>query len=164
MATAPGRLLVLSSVLDRLFDAAPGSAQEAPFESRFDLNRHKLAVARDLEALLNARSLELDETRSERFPLAGRSLLAYGIPDLSSLSLLNPEHRARLQDQILQTIDRFEPRLAQVRVELDLPADSNRVLRFRVEAVLRIHPNQPPVVFDAVLKLSSNTCHVRSQS
>jgi len=41
--------------------------------------------------------------------------------------------------------------------------DCNRMLRFRVEAVLRVHPHRPPVVFDAVLKLSSNACRVRSQ-
>jgi type VI secretion system protein ImpF len=163
MAHPPTKLLVMSSVLDRLFDDAPQAAQEPPFESRFDLGRHKLAVARDLEALLNARSLELELDLAERFPLAGGSMLAFGIPDLSSLSLLNPDHRALLQRQILHTIERFEPRLDQVRVELDGPMDCNRMLRFRVEAVLRVHPHRPPVVFDAVLKLSSNACRVRSQ-
>jgi type VI secretion system protein ImpF len=164
MPTAPGNLLVLSSVLDRLFDDAPRSTQEPPFEGRFDLNRHKQAVARDLEALLNARTTILEPHLQERFPLAAASFLAYGIPDLSSLSLLNPGHRSLLQDRILQTITRFEPRLAQVRVDLDVPRDGNRMLRFRVEAVLKIHPNRPAVVFDAVLKLSSNACQVRSQN
>lgn len=164
MANLPGRLLVMSSILDRLFDDAPQTTQEPPFEARFDLNRHKLAVARDLEALLNARSTDLDRGLMARFPLAAASLLAFGIPDLSSLSLLNPDHRTLLQEQILRTIERFEPRLARVRVELDGPVDCNRMLRFRVEAVLRVHPNHPPVVFDAVLRLSSNACQVRSQS
>jgi type VI secretion system protein ImpF len=164
MTTPSGKLLVMSSILDRLFDDAPNSPQEPPFESRFDLTRHKLAVARDLEALLNARSMDLDGQLAERYPLTVNALPAFGIPDLSSLSLLNPDHRNVLQGRILDTIERFEPRLAQVRVELDLPMEYNRMLRFRVEAVLRVHPNRPPVVFDAVLKLSSNACQVRSQS
>jgi len=164
MPPAPGKLLVLSSILDRLFDDAPHAAQEPPFDARFDLNLHKQAVARDLEALLNARSMALDEDLLARYPLAGTSVLAYGIPDLSSLSLLNPDHRRLLQDRILRAIQRFEPRLTQVKVDLDLPREASRMLRFRVEALLRIHPNRPAVVFDAVLQLSSNACQVRSQA
>jgi type VI secretion system protein ImpF len=164
MESARGKLLVMSSVLDRLFDDAPMATQESPFEARFDLTQHKRAVARDLEALLNTRCPALGPEVPARFPLAAESLLAYGIPDLSSLSLLNPAHRDLLRGQILETIERFEPRLAQVRVDLDVPREFNRMLRFRVEAVLSVHPNRPPVVFDAVLKLSSNACQVRSQS
>ena len=164
MPHAPGRLLVMSSVLDRLFDDDPQATHEVPFEARFDLNRHKRAVARDLEALLNARSTALAEGLLTTFPLAWQSLLGFGIPDLSSLSLLNPDHRRLLQDQIFRAINRFEPRLDQVRVELEVPREFNRMLRFRVEALLRIHPNHPAVVFDAVLKLSSNACQVRSQT
>lgn len=164
MTGAPRNLLVMSSVLDRLFDDAPQAAVEPPFEARFDLGLHKLAVARDLEALLNARSTALGDELQERFPLAGSTLLTFGIPDLSSLSLLNPDHRTLLRDRIHRTIERFEPRLSQVRVELEAPRELNRMLRFRVEAILRIHPNRPPVVFDAVLKLSSSACTVRSHA
>ena len=153
--------MMLASVLDRLLDDAPRAAQEAPCVARYDLARHKEAVARDLESLLNTRSTPLDPALAARHPLAGRSFLAYGIPDLSSLSLLNPDHRRRLRDQILQAIVRFESRLCQVRVELDPPGEGGRLLRFRVEALLRAHPGQPSVVFAAVLKLSSNACQVR---
>lgn len=163
MATAPGSLLVLSSVLDRLLDDAPHSVQEVPFEARFDLGSLKLSVARDLEALLNTRSAALGEDLAQRYPLAARSVLAYGIPDLSSLSLLNPDHRRLLQDRILEAIGRFEPRLDQVRIELEAPRAVDRMLRFRVEALLKAHPSAPQVVFDAVLQLSSNACRVRSQ-
>ena len=164
MTPAQRPSLVMSSLLDRLLDDAPMEGVEAPFDPRFDLGRHKRAVARDLEALLNARSSALAGAGQERYPLAAASLLAYGIPDLSSLSLLNPDHQRLLQERILAAIERFEPRLTQARVELDLPREAVRMLRFRVEAVLAIHPNRPPVVFDAVLKLSSNACQVRSQT
>jgi len=153
--------MMLASVLDRLLDDAPQAAQESPFGARFDLARHKQAVARDLEALLNTRSTLLEPALAARHPLASRSLLAYGIPDLSSLSLLNPDHRRRLRDQIHEAVVRFEPRLCQVRVDLEPPGAGNRLLRFRVEAVLRGHPGRPAVVFAAVLKLSSNACQVR---
>ena len=153
--------MMLASVLDRLLDDAPQAAQEPPYGARFDLARHKQAVARDLEALLNTRCPLLDPGTAARHPLASCSFLAYGIPDLSSLSLLNPDHRRRLRDQILQAVVRFEPRLCQVRVDLEPPGEGRRLLRFRVEAVLRAHPARPGVVFAAVLKLSSNACQVR---
>lgn len=164
MSSVPGRRLVMSSILDRLFDEAPQALQEVPFEARFDVGQHKRAVARDLEALLNARSAVPAEDWAGRYPLAAESILAFGIPDLSSLCLLDPGHRSFLRDRILHAIERFEPRLSGVRVDLDLPGDQNGMLRFRVEAVLRIHPSRPPVVFDALLKLSSNACQIRSQA
>lgn len=153
---------VLASLLDRLLDDAPQDKRESPFQARFDLARQKQAVARDLENLLNTRCT-MDQERLQPYPLAAGSLLAYGIPDLSSLSLLNPDHRKLLQENILRTIKRFEPRLAQVRVDLDAQKEFNRMLRFKVQAVLRVHPSQPPVVFDALLQLSSHTCQIKSQ-
>jgi type VI secretion system protein ImpF len=160
----PRQTLVMASVLDRLLDDEPGSAQEAPGRCQYDLNQHKQSVARDLEALLNARSLAAQVSQLDRFPQARDSFLGYGIADLGSLSLLNPDHRALLREQIRRAIELHEPRLARVRVSLDVPRDSGRILRFRVEALLRLHPHRPPVAFDALMELSSNTCQVRTQS
>ena len=154
---------VMSSVLDRLLDDAPRSPVEPAQGSLFDLSQHKQAVARDLEALLNARCTAVDVHLLEDFPHARGSFLSFGITDLSSLSLLNPDHRMLLRDQIRATIERHEPRLTQVRVNLDVPREFSRMLRFRVEALLEIHPHRPPVTFDAMLKLSSNSCQVKSE-
>jgi type VI secretion system protein ImpF len=167
MAPANRSVLVTSSVLDRLLDDDPRSPRApagagAP-DGRADLAQHKQSVARDLEALLNARCVAVDVRLLEGFPQARNSFLSYGITDLSSLSLLNPDHRMLLRDQIRATIERHEPRLAQVRVNLDVPREASRMLRFRVEALLEVHPHRPPVAFDAMLKLSSSACQVRSQ-
>lgn len=148
------------SVLDRLLDEHPREQVEAPGAMAFDLRRFKHAVARDLEALLNSRSVDLQE-QMERYPYARESVINFGIIDLSSLSLLDPDDRALLRDRIRITIERHEPRLAKVRVALDAPKDLERMLRFRVDAVLKVHPNKPAVTFDATLQLSSNTCQVR---
>lgn len=156
--------LVMASVLDRLLDDEPGSAQEAPGRCLYDLNQHKQSVAQDLEALLNARSLAAQVSQLDRFPQARDSFLGYGIADLGSLSLLNPDHRMLLRDQIRRAIERHEPRLARVRVSLDVPGDSGRILRFRVEALLRLHPHRLPAAFDALLELSSNACQVRTRN
>jgi type VI secretion system protein ImpF len=162
--TAPQTPPLLASVLDRLLDDDPRTLQEAPGACRYDLRRHKRAVARDLEALLNVRRTADRAALLEGFPQARDSFLEYGITDLAGLSLLNPDHRQRLREQIRQAIQRHEPRLAQVRVHLDPARDATRTLRFRVEALLELHPHRPPVVFDALLQLSSNACQVRSEA
>lgn len=154
------RLLITPSVLDRLLDDHPREQVESHLHQHFDLNRLKRAVARDLEALLNSRNVNLEED-IERFPLARQSVIDFGITDLSSLSLLDPGDRAYLRDKIRITLERHEPRLERVVVSLDAPAGSERMLRFRVDALLKVLPSRPPVSFDATLQLSSNSCQVR---
>jgi type VI secretion system protein ImpF len=154
------RLLVTPSVLDRLLDDHPQEQVESHLQQHFDLNRLKRSVARDLEALLNSRHVDLDED-IERFPLARQSVVDFGITDLSSLSLLDPGDRAYLRDKIRITLERHEPRLERIVVSLDAPAGNERMLRFRVDALLKVLPSRPPVSFDATLQLSSNSCQVR---
>ena len=90
-------------------------------------------------------------------------MINFGIIDLSSLSLLNPNDRALLRDKIRIAIERHEPRLTKVKVTLDAPRELERMLRFRVDAVLKVHPNKPPVIFDALLQLSSNAYQINEQ-
>ena len=151
--------VITPSVLDRLLDDSPREVSENQGAMHFDLRRFKQAVARDLEALLNTRYIDLEE-KIERYPYARNSVINFGIIDLSSLSLLDPDDRALLRDKILVTIERHEPRLTKVRVTLDAPRDMERMLRFRVDAVLKVHPNKPPISFDAMLQLSSNAYQI----
>lgn len=148
----------LPSVLDRLLDDHPQDTLDR--SSHYALRQHKQAVARDLETLLNTRCIDLDANIASH-PQTRDSMLSYGIPDLSSLGLANPDDRARLRDRIGESIARHEPRLTEVRVSLDAPDATDRLLHFRVDAVLRGHPNRPPVVFDALLQLSTNQYQVK---
>jgi type VI secretion system protein ImpF len=150
------------SVLDRLLDDNPKESTESQAAMVFDLRRFKQAVARDLQALLNTRRIDLEE-EIERYPYARNSMINFGIIDLSSLSLLNPNDRALLRDKIRIAIEPHEPRLTKVKVTLDAPRELERMLRFRVDAVLKVHPNKPPVIFDALLQLSSNAYQINEQ-
>lgn len=145
----------MPSVLDRLMDDEPTAGGDNPGTRRVNIFQYKAALARDLEYLLNSRCIDVDAVIDD-YPLAKQSVIAYGIQDLSSLSLLDPAHRALLRDQIRKTIERFEPRLNRIRVTLETSRDLERKLRFRVDAILRIHPERPPVTFDAWLHLSSS--------
>jgi type VI secretion system protein ImpF len=160
------RTYALPSVLDRLLDDAPDEPQRdvALF---FDLPEFKAALARDLEALLNTRVMEMGELAGQ-YPEAAKSVIRYGIPDLSSLSLLSPYDRERLRSEVQQAIERFESRLSNVNVTLNTPENPkthlDRMLHFRVDATLIIHPHHPPVAFDATLQLSSFAYQVRNHS
>jgi type VI secretion system protein ImpF len=157
------RTMQLPSVLDRLLDDAPDEPNKGVV-LYFGVSEFKAALARDLEDLLNTR-MSVSEDLLARYPLAARSVLHYGLPDLGGLSLLNPDHRDRLNEQLRRAIERYEPRLSQVRVTLDAPAARpERLLHFRVDAVLIIHPHRPPVSFNATLRLSSNSYRVREQA
>ena len=154
--------VVTSSVWDRLQDNAPREEKDDDSVTYLDLRRFKQAVARDLDALLNSRCVDLNDD-IERHPHARNSMINFGIIDLSSLSLLDPDDRALLRDRIRLTIERHEPRLTRVRVTLDVPDNMQRMLRFRVDAVLKVHPNKPPVTFDAMLQLSSNAYQIEGR-
>lgn len=158
MAIDPRRSSHPPSVLDRLLDDHPDRKDEIP--AAVDFFRFKKSVARDLEALLNSRHCDLDES-IEAHVHARDSMLTYGIIDLSSLSLLDPGDRAYLRDKIRITLERHEPRLGRIRVNLDAPEGNERMLSFRVDAILRTYPNKPPVSFDATLQLSANSWFIK---
>ena len=140
-------------------DDTPLVTTESMTEMHLDMSRYKQAVARDLESLLKSRRVDFDD-QVESLPQARRSVMTYGITDLSSLSLLDPGAQGDLRTQIKTAIDRHEPRLSRVRVSLDVPKGPDRQLRFRVDAVLTVHPQKPPVVFDAMLQLTTNTYRI----
>jgi len=160
------QLLAPPSILDRLLDDAPDETQRGAV-LYFDIPDFKAALARDLEALLNTRVMELGELAGQ-YPQAVKSVIRYGIPDLSSLSLLSPKDRERLRKEVQHAIERFESRLSDVKVTLNMPEKPTtyleRMLHFRVDATLKIHPHRPPVAFDATLQLSSNVYQVREKS
>ncbi|XZG71804.1 type VI secretion system baseplate subunit TssE [Chitinibacteraceae bacterium HSL-7] len=159
MSFARRTTATLPSVLDRLLDDEPDRTQsEGPM--LFELPRFREALARDLEALLNTRLMD-DPDMADTAPLSAESMLSFGIPDLSGISLMNPDDRELLRERLRRAIERHEPRLARVRVALDAPRELERALRFRVDAVLKVHPHRPPVTFDATLQLSSNVYQVR---
>lgn len=127
------------SLLDRL---AEGD------DSRPTLARIRQSVRRDLECLLNARRswIPLDGARKE----LKTSVLGYGLPDFTVMDLSSDEGRQWLCDEVRDTINRFEPRLTRVQVNLrDGDAPLDRQLRLRIDAVLLVDPVPEPVAFDS---------------
>lgn len=155
---------LLPSVLDRLLDADPQTQVESP-RSRAQLLRElKQAVRRDLENLLNTRVCLYDIP--EDLPELQQSVLNYGIPDFTGLSMGSREQRERLRQLVEDAIVRFETRFVSVRVEVVAGSDTDRPLdrtiRFRIEGLLYAEPAPEPVTFDSQLRPQLGDFEVRA--
>lgn len=138
------------SLFDKLFDDQPVGA----VRRRLSLEQLKDSVARDLEALLNTR-MALDDEAAESLPLVGRSIASFGLSDFAGLSLANVHHRRLICASIQTAIAIHEPRLRDVRVDIELHRKAVNALYFSINAVLVVRPAQEPVSFDALLTPTS---------
>jgi len=134
-----------TTLFDRLL---PAEAQQTQGLSLQELRE---SVASDLEDLLNSRVAKLDELIDD-FPLAKKSILQFGIIDFVGLSTANPSDRDKICQSIEQSIAAHEPRLKQIRVEMLMDGHNMGALCLSIQAYLNIHPLYEPVIFDALLK------------
>lgn len=153
MARNDSQLRITPSVLDRLIDFDPRETREAPKSRSTSLLELKASVRRDLEWLLNTRSFldprDLDATETKE------SVAVYGLPDITGLSAQNQDEQARVLRSVEHAIKVFEPRFLNLKVTMEPPTETERSIRFRIEAQLDVDPVPEPVVFDTVLKLGS---------
>ncbi|WP_168399660.1 type VI secretion system baseplate subunit TssE [Acinetobacter indicus] len=109
------------------------------------------SVAADLEDLLNSRMASLYEQIND-FPLVKKSIMQFGIIDFVGLSTANPSDRDKICQSIAQSIAAHEPRLRQIKVEMLLDEQDMGALCLSIQAYINIHPLYEPVIFDALLK------------
>jgi len=139
------------SILDRLID--PESAGTA-IMTGYSSEKMYRAVLRDLEDLLNTRRTagklpaDLDEVAD--------SIVAYGLPDISSAEAGSTSARQDIATAIRAVIERFEPRLQDVTVVLLNPEDDivKQSVKFRVDARLAVDP-YPDIAFDTILEMGT---------
>ena len=125
---------LMPSMLDRLIDP---EADGTHGRHGYSVPQIVAAVYRDLEELLNTRRTALDIPPACTEVL--RSIVAYGMPDLAGVPALHAGQRAAI-GLILETlIQRYEPRLRDVRTTLLDPEKAvQRTVKFRLEARLRV--------------------------
>jgi len=122
--------------------------------ARMSVEDMKDAVARDLEALLNTRAV-LPQDYLKDWPECERSVVSYGMQDFAELSLSSPSDRAFICLCIEQTIARHEPRLRDVKAQLEMREGAVNRLDFSITGVLVASAAQEAVNFDAVLQPST---------
>jgi type VI secretion system protein ImpF len=141
-------------VLDRALD---GGASDGGG----DLSALHESVRRDLELLLNTRRLYVPV--SDDYPELQRSVLLFGVPDITSLGRDAPATRTRLLAHIEEAIALFEPRLSNVRVSIvdaQTPNGGLRQVHFRINAMLAADPEPLRVSFDTVVDRSTGGFNV----
>jgi type VI secretion system protein ImpF len=141
------------SFLDKLYDDEPHLGASAAMR-QLSLDELKNTVARDVEAILNAR-IAFAEPALEAFPECRKSVLTYGVNDFAGLSLASHYDRTLICNSIKLAIERHEPRLREVEVTLELHRQSTNALYFAIKAKLVVHPAEEPVSFDAMLQPST---------
>jgi type VI secretion system protein ImpF len=141
---------LLPSILDRLVDPESGGTAA---RRGYSVDQMIDAVRGDLEDLLNSRRMVTDIP--EELAEVRRSVVAYGVPDLSAFEATGPGTAGRVCAAIEEAIATFEPRLADIRV-VPLKGDASKSLRldFEIRATLRLDPS-PEVAFVTLLKLTT---------
>lgn len=150
MARTENEIRITPSVLDRLLDYDPQSTREAPKSRSACLADLRQAVRRDLEWLFNTRCFV--DVEDDGLTEAKESVVYYGLPDFTGLSVQSEEQKGALVKSIRDAIRSFEPRFLDVKIILEPIDNLDRQLRFRIEARLDIDPAPEPIVFDSVMQ------------
>ena len=163
MARVDKKKKLRPSLLDRLIDNDPHNQAET------DQGRHQLlrqmrdSVRRDLETLLNTRYHII--APPEEYVELDKSLLNYGLPDLATVNIIDKNRREEFTARLEKTLAEFEPRFKSVRVSyIDNKDNTDRTLRFRIDAEIYADPLPETVVFDSVLESVTRTVTVKEMS
>jgi type VI secretion system protein ImpF len=154
--------VVTLSVLDRLIDQDPKVSTEAPPTRAQAMREMKAALKRDIEWLLNTRQYAepLEEGARELL----QSLVNYGLPDICSLSTHSAGDHRKLLRMMESALATYEPRLENIKVRLEPVAPNSRMLKFVIDAFLRVDPAPEHVSFDTVLELTSGEYQVKGDA
>ncbi len=102
------------------------------------------------------------ESWSIEYAELNRSLVRYGIPDISSANLSSEKGRWEFIKTVEETIRIFEPRFKSVHVQFVENSDyTDRTLRFRIDAMLYGHPAPEPIVFDSAVEPATGEFSVK---
>ncbi|HYJ88204.1 MAG TPA: type VI secretion system baseplate subunit TssE [Pyrinomonadaceae bacterium] len=146
-------------LFDRLVNLHPRDDADERHPRILNREELKASVRRELGRLLNTRcSLSLHRLGEEE-----RSVINYGIPDFSSLSAQNADDHALIASIISKTISAFEPRLSQVRVEVEPVEHGEGSLRLYVEGVMRVDLINEPVSFPVLLNTKNGNAQVNER-
>lgn len=105
------------------------------------------SLAREAARLLNTRCAWSLEELAQR----ERTVLEYGLPDLSNYHPANPEDRQQLLAVIRETLTAYEPRLANIRVEFIALDRHRQTLTVAIQGAVRVGGVMEPVVFPVVI-------------
>ena len=150
---------IQASILDRLIDREPQLTRESTQYRLLNFTQVKAGVIRDLENLLNTKSQILPVPPA--YKEVNSSLFVYGLSDFTSLNPRSTSTRQQLRQDIERTIARFEPRLKNVTVQIEVPTEEERNIRLRITALMVLDPVAEPVTFDTYFDINRGEYTIR---
>lgn len=127
-------------LLDRLTDDEPDKREESRVQRVVSLQKYRRGVLRDLEWLFNSTAyLRLEGAEAfelKQYPEAFRSVINYGTRQLCGLTAPDME---RLQEELAEAIQTFEPRITPRSLTIRADLDRNMVA-FELEGELWANP------------------------
>lgn len=109
MPEASGMEKLQPALLDRLVDDAPSEVSETRDRRVISLRQLREALHRDLVWLFNCKCLPPNDT-IWKYPLVSRSVLNFGMPDLTGLPTSTQRGR-QVQTAMRAAVEAFEPRI-----------------------------------------------------
>jgi type VI secretion system protein ImpF len=147
---------LVPSLIDRLID--PESLGTVSLRG-YTPQQMLESVRRDLEDLFNTHQSEIEDPGG--FEEVGRSIVAFGLPDLPSIAERTGGDPEAIRRLLLDVITRFEPRLRDVRVNVSGSFNQgDRRLRLRIEARLNAEPS-PDVALETELELTTGQAMIK---
>ena len=148
------------SMPDRLLDDEPHNQAELDPGQHQLIKQLRNSVRRDLESLLNTRYHIMQPP--DEFKEVDKSLLNYGLPDLATINISDAKKRDEFTSNLQKTLVEYEPRFKSVKVSyIDNKDDTDRTLRFRIDAVIYADPMPQVVVFDSILESVTRSVSVK---
>lgn len=140
MAELAPRERLQPSLLDRLTDDDPDNGVESRERRVLSLRTLRESVLRDLAWLLNTTNL-LSVTDFPKLPHVANSVLNYGMPDISGISVVGL-NLTELERGIRQAIWDFEPRMirASVSVKAISTEKEGNTITFEIEGDMWAQP------------------------
>ena len=154
------------SLLDRLTDHHPDKKKESRSQQQLSQQEYKAAVIRDLAWLLNSSSLDT-VFDLEPYPAVKRSVLNYGLPDISGHTATSIDTE-ELEKNLKQVVYEFEPRIVPNSLQLSVQSDpdemNHNALQFEIEGVVFEQPMPFQVMLRSRLDLESGEFEIREQT
>ena len=146
-------------LFDRVADRSRLAVEEGSGRARTVSSHHlREFVERDILRLLSTSALEAVEDL-DGFPRAQRSVINYGLPGLLQPGGRGPTPQS-IAALIAAVIERFEPRLSQVRV-VSLGDDDDTALNMRIDAELCSMPQTQRFTLDLEIDVVSGSAKMQ---
>jgi type VI secretion system protein ImpF len=153
-------------LLDRLTDEQPAVHVEGRDRRVVSIRQLRDAVLRDTAWLLNA-SAHLTPEEAAECPLAARSVVNFGMPDLTGMTA-SSVNTDSVEEMVREAVERFEPRIlaGTVRVVARSGAEENshNAIVFEIHGDLWAQPVPEPLYLRTEIDLETGQCSLEARA